>query len=235
MFAFNTNLTKFETNFPAGDYTFTVQATTSNQTVNVNFPTTNAMAQPAAPHVTNYTAAQAVNPTQPFVLAWDAFPGGSSTDFVYVVIGNVFSSTNVGVPGALPGTATTITIPAGTLQANSNYDSSIGFYRYVATTNGNSYVTTVYRAAVTDFNLSTTSGAISGPLVLTNATFAPANFSFDVLCSTGQTVTVEYRTNLTVGPWKTLFTTNSPGNRFHSVAPQAATNRFVFFRARNGL
>jgi hypothetical protein len=232
---FHTDLTMFETTFPSGVYTFNVQAATSNQSVNVTFPTTNVMAQPAAPHVTNYTAAQSVNPTLPFVLAWDAFPGGTSADYIYVEIGNVFSSTNVGSPGALRGTATAITIPAGTLQASSNYDCWISFYRYTATTNGSSYATVVYRAAVTDFNLTTGSGAASGPLVLTNAVYAPANFSFDVLCSAGQTVTVEYRTNLTAGGWTRLLTTNSPGSRFRSVAPQSTTNRFLFFRARNGM
>lgn len=232
LFAFDTNLTTFDTTFPSGNYTFNVQAAASNQSVTVNFPST--LLQPAAPHLTNYTAAQSVNPTQPFVLGWDAFPGGGSTDFVQVMIGSVLSSTNVGSPGALPGTATTFTIPAGTLQANSNYDSSIGFYRFVSTTNGANYTTTVYRATVTYFTLLTTSGSGSGPLVLTNAAFAPANFSFDVLCSTGQTVTVEYRTNLAAGQWQTLLTTNSPGSRFRAVAPQAATNRFLFFRARNG-
>jgi hypothetical protein len=229
---FNTNLTAFDTNFPSGNYTFNVRAVASNQTVIVNFPST--LLQPGAPHLTNYTAAQSVNPAQPFVLGWDAFPGGGSTDFVFVVIGSVFSSTNIGSPGALPGTARTITIPAGTLQAGSNYDSTIGFYRWVSTTNGSSYVTTVYRVTTTDFTLVTAGGSGFGPLILTNAVFVPANFSFDVLCSTNQTVTVEYRTNLVVGQWQILLTTNSPGGRFRSVAPQAATNRFLFFRARNG-
>lgn len=232
LFAFNTNLSTFNATFPSGNYTFNVQAVASNQMVTVNFPA--GLVQPGAPHVTNYTAAQSVNPAQPFVLGWDPFPGGGATDFIYVVIGNVFSSTNVGSPGALPGTATSITIPAGTLQANSNYDGTVGFYRFIATTNGSSYATTVYRATTTQFTLVTTNGSATVPLVLTNAAYAPGSFSFDVLCSTGQTVTVEYKTNLATGLWQTLLTTNSSGSRFRAVAPQAATNRFLFFRARNG-
>ena len=231
LFGFNTNLTAFETTFPSGNYTFNVKAVASNQTVTVNFPSS--LVQPGAPHVANYTAAQSVNPTLPFALTWDAFPGGTAADAIYVDIGGVFSSTNFGAPGALTGTATSLTIPAGTLQAGTNYSSSIDFYRFVSTTNGSSYVTTVYRATVTDFTL-VTSGTASGSLVLTNAVKVPTNFSFDVLCSTGQTVTVEYRTNLAAGAWQTLFTTNSPGSRFHAVAPQAATNRTLFFRAKNG-
>jgi len=80
----------------------------------------------------------------------------------------------------------------------------------------------------------TTVGVGSSPLVLTNAVFGPANFSFDVLCTSGQTVTVEYRTNIATGQWQTLLTTNSPGSSFRAVAPQATSNSFLIFRARNG-
>lgn len=232
LFAFNTNLATFNTTFPSGNYTFNVQATASNQMVAVNFPPT--LAQPGAPHVSNYTAAQTVDASQPFMLTWDAFPGGTSADFVSVAIGESFSSTNAGLPGALPGTATSITIPAGTLQASSNYDGTIGFYRFIGTTNGTSYSTLVYRATTTQFTLTTRNGSATGPLILTNAVYAPGNFAFDVLCSPGQTVTVEYRTNLAAGLWRTLLTTNSSANRFRAVAPQSSTNRTMFFRARNG-
>ena len=82
--------------------------------------------------------------------------------------------------------------------------------------------------------LFTTAGTGSSPFVLTNATFASGNFGFDVLCSVGQTVTVENRTNFPVGQWQTLLTTNSPGPGFRVIVPQATTNQFQFFRARNG-
>jgi hypothetical protein len=80
----------------------------------------------------------------------------------------------------------------------------------------------------------TTAGVGSLPLVLTNAVFTPANFRFDVLCNPGQTVTVEYRTNLATGQWQTLLTTNSPGHGFQAIAPQATSNSFLIFRARDG-
>jgi hypothetical protein len=152
-----------------------------------------------------------------------------------VQIGSVFMSPNPGEPGALNGTATSVTIPAGTLQTNQVYTgSAVGFLKYVSTTNGNSYVTFVYRGTWTSFTLSTAVASPTGPLRLTNAAYASGIFSFDVLCSTGQTVTVEYRTNLAVGTWKSLMTTNSSGSQFHATASQAATNSFLFFRARNG-
>ena len=233
LYGFGTSLSTYDATFPPGDYSFQVQAVSSNQTVVVNLPPTNSLAQPGAPHLTNYPAAQVVDPSQTFVLGWDAFPGGTAADYIDVHVGTTNGSPNPGLPGALTGTARTFTIPAGTLQPNSTYASRVGFFHHVGATNAN-YATAAYRATYTEFSLITTGSSGPGPLVLTNAVFAPANFSFDVLCDIGQTVTVEYRTNLLAGQWRTLFTTNNPLNRFRAVAPQATTNRILFFRARNG-
>lgn len=227
---YNTNLGTYDATFPAGNYSFLVKAVSSNQTVVVNLPTTNIMAQPNAPHLTNYTAAQVVNPSQAFVLGWDAFSGGTASDYIYVDIGGVYSSTNLGSPGALTGTARTFTIPAGTLQPNSNYDSTISFYRHVGATNA-TYATNSFRATGTHFSLFTTG---SSPLVLTNASWSPGVFSFDVICTNGQTVTIEYTNVLSAGAWPKLLTTNSPGTRVHIVSPQAGSYQSLFYRARNG-
>lgn len=232
MSPFDTSLSIYDATFPAGNYSFFVQGTT-NQTVVVNLPTTATMPQPGTPHVTNYVAAQAVDASQVFVLGWDAFPGGTAGDYIDVDIGSEFGSPDPGKPGALTGTARTFTIPAGTLQPDTTYSSQIGFFRFVGATNAN-YTAAAYRATYTEFSLITIGGSATGPLILTNAAHAPGSFSFDVLCSTGQTVTVDYKTTLTSGLWQTLLTTNSVGSIFHAVAPQAATNRSMFFRARNG-
>jgi hypothetical protein len=229
-----TSLSTFDAAFPAGNYSFFVQAATSNQTVVVNLPTAANQPQPGAPHLTNFVAAQTVNPGQPFVLAWDAFPGGTVGDYIDVDIGSVYLSPDPGLPGALNGTAITFTIPAGTLLPNTAYPSRVGFFRLVGTTNVSAnYATAAYRATYTEFNLVTGSSGTSS-LVLTNPAYAPQNFSFDVLRTNGQVVIVEYKTNLTASLWQPLLTNNSAGTSFHVVAPQASSNRFLFFRARSG-
>lgn len=144
MSPFDTSLNTYDATFPPGNYSFFVQAST-NQTVVVNLPTTATMPQPGAPHLTNYLAAQAVDPNQSFVLGWDAFPGGTAADYIDVDIGAAYGSPNPGLPGALTGTARTFTIPAGTLQPDSTYLSRVGFFRHVGTTNAN-YATAAYRA-----------------------------------------------------------------------------------------
>lgn len=229
-FANYTSLSAYDAAFPAGDYTFQVNGATP-QTVVVNLPSATSMPQPGAPHVANYAAAQTVNAAQAFVLSWDAFPGGTAADYVDVDVSPSFGSPNPGTPGALTGTATSFTVPAGTLQPATTYTARIGFFRHLGTTETD-YAKDAYRATYTEFSVVTTGG---GLLVLTNAVFAAGSFSFDVLCSIGQTVTVEYKTNLSANAWQTLLTTNSPADRFHAVSPQAATNRSLFFRAKSGL
>ena len=73
-------------------------------------PTT--MTQPNPPHISNFVAAQSVNATQAFTLNWDVFVGGTTTDYVYVVVGanNTWQTPSPGAPGALNGTATSVTI-----------------------------------------------------------------------------------------------------------------------------
>lgn len=228
----HTSLSTYDATFPAGNYTFFVQATASNQTVVVNLPSTASLPQPGVPHLTNYPAAQAVNPNQPFVLGWDAFPGGAATNYIFVEIGtnSAYRSPDPGMPGALPGTARTFTIPAGILQPNTSYFSRVGFYNFAGATNA-SYAAAAYRATFTEFSLVTIG---TSPLVLTNANWSAGGFSFDVLCTNGQTVTIEYTNILTAGPWPKLLTTNSPGPKIHIVSTQAIAQPKLFYRARNG-
>jgi len=234
LFGFNTSLSTYDANFPEGNYSFFVQAVSSNQTVVVNLPTAASLPQPGAPHVTNYVAAQAVDPNQPFVLGWDAFAGGTAADYIDVDIGTALNSSDPGLPGALSGTARTFTIPAGVLQPNSTYLSHVAFFHFVGATNA-AYTTAAYRATYTEFSLVTSDGGGTGsPLVLTNASWSPGVFSFDVLCTIGQIVTVEYTNVLSAGPWPKLLTTTNAGTSFHVVSPQAASSPSLFYRARNG-
>ena len=171
--------------YGSGDYLFTVKAVTSNQTVTVNFPAN--LTQPGSPHVSNWSAAQAIDPTKPFTLTWDPMPGGSAADCIYVeVYGDVFKTPTLGEPGALDGTATSVVIPANRFLPNQTYSGSITFYHYQLMTNGSSHISLAYRASVTEFDLNTTSGSDSA-LVITNAAVvrATGKFVFDVQVSSG--------------------------------------------------
>ena len=151
-----------------------------------------------------------------------------------VVIGNTFQTPGFGQTNAVPGTATSVTIPANTLSTSSNYLADLAFYHAVITTNG-TYYTLAYVASITSFNISTAGSSAAAP-VLTNAAWSGGTFGFNILTSPGQTVTVIYNTNLSsvFSTWPILLTTNSAGSTAHISDPHSATNKTLYYRARNG-
>jgi hypothetical protein len=231
LFASSTNLSSINATFPFGDYVFNVMAASSNQQVHVNLASS--LVQPNAPHTTNFAAAQAVDPAQPFRLGWDAFQNGTATDYISVDIGTNFSTAVPGTAGSLSGMARSVLIPAGTLQPDTSYDASIIFYRSIVTSNS-SFTTFAYVATSTRFPLLTSGGAGSAPLVLTNGAWSGSAFSFDIISSPGQTLTVESSATLLPNEWQTLLTTNSPSGRVRITDPFSMFNPYLFYRARKG-
>ena len=112
--------------------------------MSVNWAST--LAQPPGPHVSNFGLGQSIDPTQPFRLTWDAFAGGTSTDFISLQIDTNFVSANLGTSGALNGTATSVVIPANTLPPDTFLDGCyLTFCHFLAATNS-AYATFAYRA-----------------------------------------------------------------------------------------
>jgi hypothetical protein len=212
-FTYTTNQATLDATFTSGNYVFTVNASSSNQQVTINLPST--LAQPPAPHVTNYSAAQSVNAAQPFTLAWDAFAGGTASDYIYVDVSGVFTTATPGTSNALIGTATSVQIPANTLQSNTTYNAEISFYHGIYVTNkAGNYATAAFRDSATQFSLVTTGGSATGtggggPVTLTNASWSSGAFSFNVLSDVGQSLIIQFNSSFASGPWQTLVATNS--------------------------
>jgi hypothetical protein len=74
----------------------------------------------------------------------------------------------------------------------------------------------------------------TAPLVITNYTGSAGGFTFDVICSAGQNLVAEFRTNLAAGTWLTLATTNTTTPLIRFTHPNAMTNRNCFYRVRVG-
>lgn len=93
---------------------------------------------PNDPHVSNWTAAQSVNVDIDFVVTWDAFTGGTASDFVQFEVDDnmdnpVFETVpEPGAPGSFNGTNTSIVIPAGTLAPGTNYNGYLLFAKFAA-------------------------------------------------------------------------------------------------------
>lgn len=230
---FMTNEATLETNFPPGNYTFTVNAAASNETKVVAFPAS--LVQPGAPHLVNLLAAQTVDSTQPFTLQWDQFAGGTATDYIAAGLGTTWQSPSIGSSNALNGTALSVTIPAGTLAPGTTYNASVGFSHNVLATNGTE-TTYVYRASITQFVLTTKPATVTPAPVITNPLWSGGVFGFDLLTTAGQTVTVVYTTNAgdSLTNWPILLTTNSPGTQIHISDPASGSSPALFYRARNG-
>ena len=232
LFASYTSLGTMNGTWGDATYTFNVYSNAVN-TLTGTANLSSGIVQPSTPHLANYTATQSVDASQPFTLTWDAFSGGTASDFIYVNIGNIFMTAPPGQPGALNGTVTSIQIPAAALATNSIYPSYVTFY-HVLTSSNATYSSIAYRGASTQFTLKTSSGSASGTLVLTNAAKATGSFSFDVMSTNGQTFTLECTSNLTSVTWQTWLTTNSPTGLLRLTDSRANTNRNFFYRARNG-
>lgn len=77
-------------------------------------------------YVTNGIALNSVDPSMPLTLGWNPFTGATSNDYVIVDFRDpsreyVFRTPDEFEPGALPGTTSSVTIPAGTLQYGEEY------------------------------------------------------------------------------------------------------------------
>jgi hypothetical protein len=94
----------------------------------------------------------------------------------------------------------------------------------------------VYRAAITQFALTTKPAIVTQAPVVTNPSWSGGVFGFDLLTTAGQMVTVVYTANLAnaLTNWPILLTTNSPGAQIHISNPASGTSPAVFYRARNG-
>jgi hypothetical protein len=169
------NPAALDTAYPAGVYTLTINtASQGAKTVSLTLPSA---IYPAAPRVSNFDAAQAVNPGADFAVQWDTFPGGGPDDFILLQIKDatgftVHQSPEPGSPGALTGAATGWVIPRNTLLAGRTYSARLEFTKIVTVDNtllaGATGV--VLFASRTAFDLRT-AGAGTGPDVRTYRLF----------------------------------------------------------------
>ncbi len=112
--------------FGSGVYTISIDSDNDGFTGvqltlgNPGFPT-------AIPHVSNFTAAQSINPDADFTISWDAFAGAGANDYVEFDIedsGTVIFSTT---------TDTSAVIPDGLLAPDTSYDAVLRFVRVTQT------------------------------------------------------------------------------------------------------
>jgi hypothetical protein len=233
------DLSKLDALYPPGNYTFVVSGS-PNQTVVANLP---ANVLPNAPHLSNYAAAKTINAGADFTLTWDAFVGGRTNDSIGVEVLNslqqrVFEITNsAGCPSVLPGTATSIDIPAGTLASNQTYTAQISFQKN-AGFDTNSYpgsVVFVAGQSITTATMGTGSGSALPPApVFTNITsLANAQISFQLQTQAGYLYVIEFNSDLgNANGWTQLLSSNALGSVIQVKDTVSAGGAARFYRAR---
>lgn len=227
-----------DTAYPAGNYTLRFTQTGQPERV---IPMTLPAANVPVPKIANYAAAQAVNAAQDFTLAWNAFTGAGASDYISLSItdgqGNLlFQAPNPCVPRELAVTASSIVIPANTLQTNKIYNGTLAFgHTFYSSTN------TVPDMAGfggvmrhTDFTINTGAGSgTADPARFTGYRLLPnGNPQMDLTGTAGHAYTIQRTSDLTAPNWSTAGTVTM--NAFGTAVFEdtgAVTTFPLFYRA----
>jgi hypothetical protein len=232
------DLTALNTIFPPGTYLFDV----SGQATSVNFAPGSALPNP--PQLTNFDAAQGIDPTKDFELQWAPFTiTGGVLNFITAEIFDpngttVLKAPDPGCPGALEQTSTSLVIPANTLTTNQAYRLSLVFIH--ATLLDTNSTPNVAMIAGTESQTSITirTGAGSGgtppsSLVLTNAAWLPTGaIRFDLTTTPGTAYTIQFNADLsqTTG-WTPLLSTNASASLLSFTNSPPSGTKAGFYRA----
>jgi hypothetical protein len=193
------------------------------------------------PQVSNFAAAQAINPLSPFTLQWSNPSGATTNDWIWIFINDTTGNTVFSTPkpsmnpwAALTGTTTSVVVPTNTFQPGAAYTGIITFIR------NTSVNTAAYPGAVggtfasvrTRFSMAAPS---SLPVLSQPARISASQFGFLLSGAAGQTYTVLVTTNaaLPLADWSTVLTTNLSGSSA-AIQDNQATNQRRFYRAKVG-
>jgi hypothetical protein len=235
--------TALDTAYPAGsvispvNYTLTMYTTNDGvRSGSVNFfllifP----VSYPTTPQLTNLAAAQTIDTTRDFPLAWDSL-GGSTLAVVQLTVLDaasnvVFASPAPFQPGALNGASTGYVIPAYNLPAGTNLQGHLTIAN-PGTPNTNSYPGATGVAALakdTQFPL-VTRPAPRAPLLSLHEQASQA-----VVQLSGESNRLyQLFASSNLQSWSTLYTTDCPNAGFSYADPQPATNAARSYRAKVG-
>ncbi len=223
--------------YPPGDYTFGLYAVDDG----LQFPVLSmpSAAYPNAPQISNYAAAQAINPLAPFTLQWGAIPGATASDYLWVFATDTLGNKAFGTPSpatdpvdALSGTVTSVVIPTNTFQPGQAYTGWITIFHTTSlnTTEYPGATGLTIAAAVTSFPLTLASAS---PTVDQPTRLSDTQFGFRLSGIVDQNYTVQVSTNLASTNWHTLLITNLSASPAF-IQDNQATNAQRFYRVELG-
>jgi hypothetical protein len=218
--------------YPPGNYRFTLHSViTGDTTYTVPLAADD---YPPAPKVTNFPAAQQIDPARDFTLRWSEFTDGDGRE-IWVQITVAASGQVVFAPPPLDGAATSVLIPAGTLEAETNYQALLTFRRYTHADFGTTQPS-VYAGFEANNIVPLRTGSSGSPAPPRFAGWkrlANGDLELTVESQAGQPLTLVAAEALD-GAWTNLQTATPTGATTTFVVPRAALDGRRFFRAREG-
>ncbi len=191
---------------------------------------------PPTPQILNYAAAQAIDASTNFVLQWNGFTGATSNDSIEITLQNgtwSWTAPDPCVPRPLTNTATSVTIPAGTLQAGTTYNASLVYSRmtYIASNAIPDLNLAAFLRKTVNLQIKTTGGSSGSARFVSWRVLANGNFELKLQGTPGTSYTLQSSTQL--GPWSDLFTLPAqPDGSVTYQVPASMLGAKVFFRAR---
>jgi hypothetical protein len=219
----------FGARYASGVYAFGVEALGGRANVlSVVLPSE----APPAPTLTQLSRLETVRSDLPFTLGWLPWSGGTTQDVVRLWFeGTPVGSPEPGQPGALVGTATAWTLPAGILPPGQTYEGVLEFSRLNLETNTQPrYRVSAARLARTRFSLVSVLPPPEPPTLSGASWHPPGTFRMVVTLPQSGSVLIESNTALGSSPWTVLLTTNAAAGSFEFTWSTSTPRGF--FRAR---
>jgi hypothetical protein len=228
-----TNAALLDESRPNGNYILKItRQNTGQQALTLSVPA----AWPPVPQILNPAALQAIDPGTDFAVQWDAFTAATDHDGIFFGItkGNlVFYAPDPCVPRRLPTTATSITVPSGTLAAGETYNGDLQFTR-ITTIDTNSIADITGMVMLTKevhFTLKTT-GGVTPPKFTSSQVLPSGHLELQLNGEPGRSYTIETCTDLPHwSPFQTVTNNAASGIVVFDAGVIDTANR-GFFRAK---
>jgi len=214
--------------YAAGDYRFTLSSVISGDSV-YNVPLA-ADDYPPAPKVTNFDAAQKIDPQEDFAVHWVDFTGGGEREIWFELFDDATFEA-VFDAGPLDPDQTSLTIPAGTLVADTAYWLRLTFTRYTHLSPATVPETYSGFEAYNNLRLLAIAGgsepetsAITGYRLLPDG-----DLELTATCTPDRPLTVHGATEL-AGLWSSLQTSTPTSSPAVLIVPRASLGERHFLR-----
>ncbi len=210
--------------FRAGNYTFTYGSVISGDSEYVIFQPDGTLPPPA--QILNFAAAQSIDPAQNATLQWT--PESPSFGAARLEIYDETSGAQVYDSGAIPGARTSLSIPAGTLQAGGAYRAEVTFTRIDVRDGANSPERTSGSVSTTRFPVKASSGVVPAPQITGVAMNDADEVVLTIQCTPGVPMTI--RSSSSLGGSGTVLRELTPDSSSQVVAipaTQLGTTAFL--------